>query len=164
MHLQNTPAQKKNVSSKNQQRRKISATNQSTQFQTSGNQLLQSTINQNYPHTIKKKSSKAKMALSGPSEANQVGGTVSSFPSTTGSNSISMTRTQTNKLQQQNYKGARNIFTDGPGEDPANDMSNNVFMQHENRLANTLNRGQQHSVQSNSIHQSLQMGENTIFV
>ena len=77
-HLQNTPAQKKNVSSKNQQRRKISATTQSAQFQANGSQLLQSTIN--YPHTIKKKSSKAKMLVGG--EAATINGQpmISAFP------------------------------------------------------------------------------------
>ena len=114
-HLQNTPAQKKNVSSKNQQRRKISATTQSAQFQANGSQLLQSTIN--YPHTIKKKSSKAKMLVGG--EAATINGQpmISAFPggpaasnvsgSNSHHNSISMTRT-TGKLQS-TFKGQ------GPG-------------------------------------------------
>ena len=59
-----TPGQKKNVSSKNQQRRKISATiNQSTQFQSSANSMIGGSNAVSYPQTMKKKSSKAKMLV-----------------------------------------------------------------------------------------------------
>ena len=45
------------------------------------------------------------------------------------------------------------------GEDISQESGGNVFM-HENRMANTLNRGQQQSVQSQQQHQSMPLSEN----
>ena len=54
-----------------------------------------------------------------------------------------MTRTQTSKLQQNFKGGPRSLFNENAEDTTtAHDSSHNVFMQHENRLANTFNRGQ----------------------
>lgn len=93
--VQNATGQKKQskASSKNQQRRKISATNQSTQF-VATSQIAQTTIN--YPQTIKKKNSKANMLID---PQGQPSGQVSAFSQSGHHNSVSLSRTQTHKLQ-----------------------------------------------------------------
>jgi len=67
---------------------------------------------------------------------------ISAFPGGVSSNhhnSISMTRTQTGKMHN-NFKVGARAMHEAIEDTTPNDSSNNVFM-HENRMANTLNRG-----------------------